>query len=113
MKKGLGFILILCFVFLVGCNEKETDNAYVGPITATETEKEYQVNEDGTWSYAGVNYKYCLELTGRSPNAAKDSYFKVLTNNKDLTFEIVSLSLYSSNMDDIKKMEGSVIVEMK
>lgn len=109
MKKGLGFILILCFVFLVGCGEKKEVASYEAGFGGGT----YYENEDGTWTYNGVNYKYCLELTGRSPNAAKDSYFKVLTNYDDLTFEIVSMSLYSSNMDDIEKMEGSVIVEMK
>lgn len=45
-------------------------------------------------------YRYRLTLTGRMPNAAQDSTFVVLTDRKDLTFEEVSKSLYSSNSND-------------
>lgn len=47
------------------------------------------------------------------PNAAADSYYAVLTDNKSLTFEDISKSLYSSLLADSKIMEGSIIVEMK
>ena len=46
------------------------------------------------------------------PNAEKDSYFVVLTNNIKLSFEDASKSLYSSSFEDIKKMEDSIIVKM-
>ena len=49
----------------------------------------------------GTVYKYRLELTGRHPNAAKDSTFIVLTNNPNLTFEELSQSMFSSNNADI------------
>ena len=45
-------------------------------------------------------------------NAESDSYYVVLTDNEDLTFEDVSKSLYSSLLEDNKIMEGSIIVEM-
>lgn len=54
-----------------------------------------------------------LELTGRMPNAESDSYYVVLTDNENLTFEDVSKSLYGSLLEDSKIMEGSIIVEMK
>lgn len=121
MKKGLGFILILCFVFLVGCGEKKEAAYYAVPITGEETsyvdsvlgKEKYRENADGTWTYEGVTYQYCLDLTGRSPNAVKDGYFKVLTDNKSLTFEDVSKSLFSSNSVDWEIMKNSVIVEIK
>lgn len=39
-------------------------------------------------------------MTGRSPNAAYDITYTVLTNNPDITFEEVDRSQYSSNSDD-------------
>ena len=50
-----------------------------------------------------------ISLTGGTD---LDSCFVVLTNNENLTFEEVSKSLYSSSFEDIKVMEGSLIVEM-
>ena len=47
------------------------------------------------------------------PNAVKDSCYVVLTDNAELTFEDVSKSMFSSNFEDTKIMEGSVLVELK
>ena len=47
------------------------------------------------------------------PNAESDSYYVVLTDNENLTFEDVSKSLYSSLLEESKIMEGSIIVEMQ
>ncbi|NDO72522.1 hypothetical protein FMM80_29405 [Schaedlerella arabinosiphila] len=57
--------------------------------------------------------QFRLELRGRMPNAESDSYYAVLTDNKNLTFEDVSKSLYGSLLEDSKIMEGSIIVEMR
>lgn len=56
-------------------------------------------------------YKYRLTLTGRMPNAEKDSTFVVLTNNPNVTFEEVAKSLYSSNSADW--LDDVVIVSME
>ena len=76
--------------------------------------KTYYEMEDGTWKCDGTMYQYRLVLNRRTPNAAKDSCYVVLTNNKNLTFEEVSKSMYSSSMEYINKvMKDSVIVEWK
>lgn len=45
-------------------------------------------------------FMYKKTLTGRSPNAAHDLMYIVLTNDPDITFEDVDRSLYSSNFAD-------------
>ena len=47
------------------------------------------------------------------PTAEAETYYVVLTDNEELTFEDVSKSLYSSLLEDVEIMEDSVIVEMK
>ena len=68
---------------------------------------------DGTWKCDEITYQYRLELSGRWPNAEAETYYVVLTDNKELTIEDVSKSLYSSLLEDVEIMEDSVIVEMK
>ena len=59
------------------------------------------VHENGVYVVDGdMVLEYKLELTGRSPNAAYDTTYTVLTNNPDITFEEVDRSQYSSNSDD-------------
>lgn len=76
--------------------------------------KTYYEMENGTWECEGTSYPFRLVLSGRTPNAVKDSRYVVLTDNENLTFEEVSKSMYSSSMEYINKvMESSVIVEWK
>lgn len=58
-------------------------------------------------------YKYKLILTGRSPNAACDSQYTVLSNDKNLTFETVNRSIYTSNSDQFLDPDVAVIIDMK
>lgn len=55
-------------------------------------------------------YRYLLDLKGRMPNAVKDSRFVVLTDDETLTFEKVSSSLLSSNMNVISSISPYKIV---
>lgn len=111
MKKIL-IILGTCAVILAGCNKNEITKTY------NESEKNgvfmtyYEMN-DGTWKCNDISYQFRLELRGKMPNAADESYYVILTDNDNLTFEDVSKSLYSSSIADSKVMEDSVIVEMK
>lgn len=105
-------ITILFIFFLMGCAEKANIITY----NASEEDhilKTYYEMEDGTWKCDDVSYKYRLELTGRMLNAEQDSYYVVLTDNNNLTFEDVSKSLYGSLIKDSEIMRGSVMVEMK
>ena len=56
-------------------------------------------------------FRYKKVLTGRSPNAACDSKYIVLTNNKNITFEKVDKSFFSSSMDDM--LDDTVVIGMK
>lgn len=71
-------------------------------------------NKDGDILYKsqdGRLFKYLTTVTGRLSNAVKDSSFTVLTNDGNITFEKVSMSLLSSNSADW--LTDTVIVEMK
>ena len=75
--------------------------------------KTYYEMEDGTWKCDGKTYSLRLELSGRMPNAVKDSSYVVLTDNAELTFDDVTKSMISSYLEDSKIMEGSVLVELR
>ena len=96
----------------VGCGKNEIAKTY----EQSEEEgvaKTYYEMDDGTWKCEDVTYQYRLELSGKMPNAVRESHYVVLTDQEELTFVDVSKSLYSSNLEDSRVMEGSVIVEMK
>lgn len=111
MRKIIVMIGILT-VLLVGCSKNDVAKVYKiserDGIVATY----YEMN-DGTWQCDDKTYQYRLELVGRMPNAESDSCYVVLTDNENLTFEDVSKSHYSSLFAYSKKMEGSMIVEIK
>lgn len=88
-------VLAVCFLTNPKEGEKNLDN--------TQTEEFYEdamvpyiKNEDGTWTAEEKTYQYRKKLQGRSPNAACESVFIVLTNREDLTFEEVNYSMLSS-----------------
>lgn len=70
----------------------------------------YYEMRDGTWKTNGITYKYRLGLKGTMPSAAGESHFVVLTNNKDISFDEVAKSIYSSDSNDW--LDETVIVEM-
>lgn len=111
MKRALTVFGILA-VLLAGCGKADTVKTYEKSendgilVTYCET-------EDGTWECNDTVYQFRLELSGRMPNAESDSYYVVLTNHEDLTFEDVSKSLYSSLLEDCEIMRDSIIAEMK
>lgn len=68
---------------------------------------------DGTWKCEDTVYLFRLELNGKMPNAKEESQYVVLTDDDTLDFEKVVKSQYSSDIEDGRVMEGSVIVEMR
>lgn len=110
MKKMLISIGLLA-VLLTGCGKTDIVRTYEKSEDAGITAAYYEI-DNGTWKCDGVTYSFRLELSGRMPNAESDSYYTVLTDNKNLTFEDVSKSLYGSLLEDSKIMEGSIIVEI-
>lgn len=102
----------LLTILLMGCGKTDITKTYKKSENDGIIATYYEMN-NGTWQSDDRTYQFRLELTGRMPNAESDSYYVVLTDNENLTFEDVSKSLYSSLLEDSKIMEGSVIVEMK
>ncbi len=65
--------------------------------------------EEG-YEHDGVTYRHKLELTGKFPNSDVETTFVVLTNREDLTFDMVANALVSSNLEDSKILEDTVII---
>lgn len=73
----------------------------------------YELN-DGTWMCDDVVYQYRLEISGRMPNAAKDSTFVYLSNIEEIPFEQAYMAAgISSSTEDYFSPEDAVLVEMK
>lgn len=112
IKAGKHILLLVCFAMLAfnnGCGTDDIVNRYEISDADGIVENYYEMR-DGTWKTNGITYKYRLGLKGTMPNAAGESHFVVLTNNKDISFEEVAKSIYSSNSNDW--LDDTVIVEM-
>ncbi|MBR0303352.1 MAG: immunogenic protein [Clostridia bacterium] len=108
---------LLC-VLLCACGEKVDGEADGESYTI-------EANDSGvlkTYSYSaylrcyscdGMKYTYKLTLSGRMPNAEKDSTFVVLSNVEDITFEQAYLQFTSSNTADLFDPQDAVVVEMR
>lgn len=71
----------------------------------------YYEMSDGTWKSGEYTYKYKLVLTGRTPNAVKDTTYTILSNSEDITFEQAwRASGLSSYMGDYFDPEDALIV---
>ena len=124
MKKLLVciFIGILCFI-LVGCNKYEnnetindsniTNDSVTVKNTIEGSMNTYNEMSDGTWMCDGHVYKYRLEISGRMPNADKDTTYIYLSNIENIPFTKAYIaSGISSNLDDYFSPEEAVLVEM-
>ena len=70
-------------------------------------------NADGTFTADnGKTYQYKLELVGRSPGAVCDACYVVLSNNKDLTFERVNESIFTSNTERFLDYDEAIIISI-
>ena len=76
--------------------------------------KTYYEMKDGTWLCDNQIYQYRLEISGRMPNAAKDSTFTYLSNIEEISFEKAYMAAgLSSNSEDYFKPEEAVLVNME
>ena len=74
----------------------------------------YYKMSDGTWQKDNISYKYRLEISGRMPNAVKDSTFVYLSNLESITFEQAwKAAGFSSHTADYFSVEDAVLVEWK
>ena len=121
-------LITLMILSLFGCSQEEPSLVKTYEVTDTEFVDENSENDewvtmvkcyemsDGTWKTDDDEhtYQYRLEITGRMPNADKDSTFVFLSNIEDITFEQAwKASGFSSNMDDYFKREDARFVAMK
>lgn len=53
-------------------------------------EEDYTTNEDGTYTYCGVVYRYKLLYKEKLPSSIREYVYVVLSNSKDLTYDEVS-----------------------
>ncbi len=68
-------------------------------------------NADGSFTADnGLTYKYQLELVGRFPNATCDSCYVVLSNSKDITFERVCESFYTSDSTRFLDPDDTIVL---
>lgn len=111
MKRVL-FALLLIVLFLTGCSGGNEEVKIVDTIdTGYST---YHQMSDGTWEADGISYQYRLEITGRMPNAVKDSTFVYLSNIENITFEQAwKAAGLSSHLDDYFSAEDAILVEWK
>lgn len=73
----------------------------------------YYEMPDGTWKFGDNVYKYRLEISGRMPNAAKDTTYVYLSNIEDISFhQAMMASGLSSNTEDYFELDEAVLVEI-
>ena len=109
MKRiGLVLLCILLAAALSGCARKAAvRNTIEGNM------KTYCEMTDGTWMCDDHLYKYRLEINGRMPNAAVDSFFVYLSNIEEIPFDqAYKAAGISSNSGDYFSPEEAVLVEM-
>ena len=109
MKKEWMRCMLLFFymVMICGCgtladaselSDKEMA-ASVNPNGSTYAEMDsgrYTVNEDGTYTCRGYNFKYKLTVSGQDGEVY--TTFTILTNNLETSFEEVRYSMISNKM---------------
>ena len=103
-------VCIVMIVSLSACVNKDEffKNEIEGNI------KTYYEMKDGTWFCENNTYQYRLEISGRMPNAAKDSTFTYLSNLNEITFEqAYKAAGISSNSEDYFDAKDAVLVDMK
>ncbi|MBE6635739.1 MAG: immunogenic protein [Ruminococcaceae bacterium] len=109
MKRLITLTVALLLIFiLIGCNNTPK------PVKTVEGNiNTYHKMSDGTWQYDGHTYQYRLELSGRMPNADKDTVYVILSNSDDITFEeAIMASGFGSHTDSYFEVEDAVFVEI-
>ena len=110
MKRIFALIVsVLLILPVFGCAKKASVKKTVEGGYQT-----YYEMSDGTWKCGDHTYKYRLEISGRMPNAVKDSTFVYLSNIEEIPFERAYMAAgVSSNSEDYFSPEEAVLVEMQ
>ena len=108
MKRVVAVFSVLLIVCLAGCSQEASVKKTVQGNYRT-----YCEMSDGTWTCEGYTYQYRLEISGRMPNAVKDSTFVYLSNLEEIPFERAYMAAgLSSNTEEYFSPEEAVLVEM-
>ncbi len=109
MKKYIA--AALCLVLLltaVGCGTTPAETVVEGSM------KTYSEMPDGTFLCEGNTYQYKLTVSGRIPNAEKDTTFTYLSNIEKISFEQAwKASGFSSLSTDYFNPKDAVLVDIK
>ena len=109
MKRFIIFLLgLILLLNMACCAKKEENKADEGSL------KIYSELSNGTYSCDEHIYKYRFEISGRMPNAAKNSTFVYLSNLPEISFEQAwKASGLSSSLDDYFSEEDAILVERR
>ena len=109
MKKYFVITLILIILLsMLGCGAKPVGKVIEGNV------KTYCIMPDGTWQCEGCSYEHRTVISGKMPNAAKETTFVYLSNLEVITFEQAwKAADLSSNTGDYFGSRAAVLVEMK
>ena len=113
MKKSVNkltlFFILIFSVFLVSACAKQEGGI---KNTIEGSWKTYYEMTDGTFKCDDYIYKYRLEISGRIPNAVKDTTFIYLSNKEDINFEQAwKASGLSSSISDYFSTEDAILVD--
>ena len=109
--KSVLFLTLILSLFLVSACAKKEDGI---KNTIEGSRKTYYEMTDGTFKCEEYTYKYRLEISGRIPNAAKDSTFVYLSNLPEISFEQAwKASGLSSSLDDYFSEEDAILVDRR
>ena len=108
-KMAASLVSVLFMLSVFGCSKDVSIKKTVEGNYQT-----YYEMSDGTWKCNDRTYKYRLEISGKIPNAAKDSMFVYLSNIEEIPFERAYMAAgLSSNSEDYFFPEEAVLVEMQ
>jgi len=115
VDKNISVIVIIAMFFLTACMNSKDDydyNSNVQPIYTVDYIEE-DIENVLTYIINGERYKNLVTVYGRSNNARCDSYYKVLTNDEDITFEKADKRFFGSYLpliEDFRIVEYGLIV---
>jgi uncharacterized protein YxeA len=97
-KKIMVFILgLIGMCILTGCRFSSNKEFKSGQESVFEEfDVDYTSNEDGTYTYKENIYKYKIDVTGIEGENL--NIFRILTNNKETSYEEISYSLKKSEV---------------
>ena len=132
MRKCSKMIVLSMMVFMLGMTgcvkeAKETiettsveKNKIINSFEANDFGRlcDYYQTYDGKWHVknleggSDIGYDYRLVLTGTMSGAEGESHYVVLSNDKNISFEMVTQSIISSSLNARFDIKTAIVVEM-